>query len=108
MHRVHNVRTKQQKYKIYADSQNFVFWFYQNILNFDISPKSPFGKRGLCRYAPNGEYNGCGGILKEEILFGADSQNFYTGSGLASRLQVGQQLPKLPKFPKFPKFPKPL
>ena len=50
MHKVHNVRTKQQKYKIYADSQNF-----------------------------------------------------YTGSGLASRLQVGQQLPNLPKFPKFPK-----
>ena len=23
MHKVHNVRTKQQKYKIYADSQNF-------------------------------------------------------------------------------------
>ena len=53
MHKVHNVRTKQQKYKIYADSQNFVFWFYQNqnIFNFDISPKSPFDKRGLCRYA---------------------------------------------------------
>ena len=51
MHKVHNVRTKKQKYKIYADSQNFVFWLHQNILNFDISPKSPFDKRGLCRYA---------------------------------------------------------
>ena len=51
MHKVHNVRTKKQKYKIYADSQNFVFWLYQNIFHFDISPKSPFDKRGLGRYA---------------------------------------------------------
>ena len=80
MHKVHNVRTKKQKYKIYADSQNFVFWFHQNIFNFDISPKSPFGKRGLCRYAPGGEYKGCGGLRKKKFYSGRIRKILYFGS----------------------------
>ena len=81
MHKVHNVRTKQQKYKIYADSQNFVFWLYQNILNFDISPKSPFDKRGLCRYAPGGVYRGCGGLRKKKFYSGRIRKIFIQGRG---------------------------
>ena len=79
MHKVHNVRTKKQKYKIYADSQNFVFWFYQNIFHFDISPKSPFEKRGLCHCVPSGEYKGCGGLRKKKFYSGRIRKILYFG-----------------------------